>query len=204
MNTPRPFRSAQVPKPNIEFRTPPPQMPLHIEIGAGVGTYAIRHAQANPDHYYVAIEHGRARYTRFQNRLQNHPPLVNLQAVHADAVSVITHCIAPASVDHFYILYPNPNPKNRSRRWVMMPFFEKVMSCLRPGGGITLATNIATYCDEARAALTEHWHMDIVHDQRIEAAQTPLTNFEKKYLEAGQTCFHLQAKKPHTQAVELS
>lgn len=86
-------------------------------------------------------------------------PRDNLVPVHADALPWVVHALYPAQVEHFFILYPNPEPHNPAQRWLNMPFFEFLLSRLKTGGTITLASNIPEYIEEAEQQLLNVWKL---------------------------------------------
>lgn len=176
---------------------------LEIEIGCGTGVYALRYATENPEITYVAIEHTRERFGIFSRALArlgaDAPP--HLHAVHANGVGWVTHHVPPLSVDRYWFLYPNPNPKirDRNKRWYAMPFFSRVIETLRSGGEIRLVTNDPVYAQEARHYFQEAWKLTRVTLQEfgLETCPggVPRTAFEKKYLERGERCFEISAFK---------
>jgi len=198
----RAFQAEKVLKPkNSEaFRLPidfSPYTPVDLEIGCGVGLHPIQYAKANPDRFLIAIEHTREKFDKFRGRLDRHPELKNILAVHADAVAWTTYCLEPSSISRCFILYPNPNPKAPSKRWFRMPFMSKLIECLKPEGEITLATNIEGYFDEAMTFGTQEWALQLLSRSEItlSAGLKPRTHFEKKYLERGEVCFDAVFRK---------
>jgi tRNA G46 methylase TrmB len=167
--------------------------PLDLEIGCGVGWHPVRYARENTDRFLIALEHTRAKFDRFQSRIDGNSPLPNLLPIHADAVRWITHCLAPASLDRVFILYPNPEPKAPNKRWLRMPFMHRLLETIKPGGEIILATNEKAYFDEALAFAVQTWRLKVARQESFtthsERGQTPRTHFEKKYLLRGETCF---------------
>ena len=146
---------------------------------------------------FIAIEHTQERFGKFARRLANHEPMVNLHAVHANAISWIVHCVPAASLDRIWLLYPNPYPKTRHRnqRWHAMPFAAKLVETLKPGGELRLATNEQFYANEAE----RDWQLQgLVLDSRKEIGsdEAPRTHFERKYIERGETCFDLTFVRP--------
>ncbi len=189
----RPFQIARVPLPSHHHDFTPPARPLDVEIGCGVGLHPIQFAKAHPDRYLVAIEHTREKFEKFRRRFERHH-LPNLLPVHANAISWVSHCLGDETVDNFYFLYPNPNPKGKdfNKRWHAMPFMEKVIRCLKPNGRIHLATNETFYAIEAKANFEQVWSLKTVRFERIQAGDVrPRTHFEKKYLARAHTCFDL-------------
>ncbi len=195
----RPFRIDRVPRPTGSPCFTPPELPLDVEIGCGVGLHPIQYAKAYPDRYLVAIEQTRNKFEKFQRRFEHHH-LPNLLPVHANAISWVSHCLNDHTVDNFYFLYPNPNPKGKdfNKRWHAMPFMEKVLACLRPGGSIHLATNEAFYAVEAKANFERVWNLETIRFERIQAGDiSPRTHFERKYLARAQTCFDMIFRVKH-------
>lgn len=198
----RRFDASRVPPLKGYSAIHPAPNPLDVEIGAGVGFFAIRYSTNNPDRTLISIEHTSAKFKSFEQRLNHHPALSNLHAVHADAVSYVTHALSPQSVDRYFFLYPNPNPKpsHRSKRWAAMPFMVKVIETMKPGGTLTLATNEKFYFEEAKEYFEKVWNLEIAMTSLITADHCPpgfpRTHFEKKYLARKQTCFDLIVRKP--------
>ncbi len=205
--TVRAFKKDQIPVPRAlqntgAFTLPAPTTPLDIEIGAGVGTFALQYAAAHPERFLIALEHTRTRFNTFKRTLDElkarGKAVPNLCAIQANAIGCITHALPPLSVDRYLILYPNPEPKNLAARWHAMPFFSYLLATLKPGGTVELVTNIQSYAVEAREYFCDAWGLTIVSDDELSGAE-PLQNartlFEKKYLERGEVCYRLVARK---------
>jgi tRNA (guanine-N(7)-)-methyltransferase len=195
----RPFAHEKVPPPSqkLEFLKVKDFYRVSLEIGCGVGRFAIKLAQDHPEQAVIAIERTKDRFGRFQTRLQNHPVLPNLFAIHSEAVSVITHCIPVQSLDQIFILYPNPYPKLKQRnlRWPNRAFMGCLLEKLKIGGTLTLATNIEDYQEEALHMMQEIWHLKVFENRKMSLAEPPRTHFEKKYLERDETCWNMVFKK---------
>lgn len=201
----REFRADRVPVPaDLETRLAGLRLaaavargaPVDLEIGCGVGWHPIRYARENPNRTLVAIERTAEKFAKFRERLARHPELTNVIAVHADAVAWVTHFAPKAAFDRVFVLYPNPNPKNPSARWVRMPFFGELLSRVKAGGEIEFRTNVADYADEVRAFGRAEWKLRIAEERRLVpdavALESARTHFERKYLARGETCFALR------------
>lgn len=189
-STIRPFNSP----PTVEY--PPfllPKGPLDIEIGCGVGLHPIQYHGQYPERTLVAIEHTREKFEKFERRFINHGSPKNLMPIHANGISWVSQQLPHDSVDRFYFLYPNPNPKpgDLNKRWYAMPFMHKVMEILKPGGEIILATNEKFYRDEAMEYFLEEWGLKLKEEKELTKGFAHRTHFEKKYLERGETCYNL-------------
>ncbi|MBO3661147.1 MULTISPECIES: SAM-dependent methyltransferase [Acinetobacter] len=180
MHAPRDFQS-------ISFE------PVCVEIGAGKGKHALLFTQTNPNSKLIAIERTREKFLAMQKQhaLEGQP---NLQTVHADALPWIVHALYPAQVEQFFILYPNPEPHNPAQRWLNMPFFEFLLSRLKTGGTITLASNIPEYIEEAEQQVQNLWKLPFVKE--VIGQDSARTHFEIKYLERGELCQQLIISKP--------
>jgi tRNA G46 methylase TrmB len=198
----RRFDPTQVPRPPIQldFQKIRCFDGVDLEIGAGVGRFAIHRATAEASRAVIAIEKTTERFAKFATRIKNHPPLPNLFAVHGEAASVITHFIPEASLDSIFILYPNPYPKLKQRnlRWHNRAFMGFLLRRLRSGGTLTMATNIEDYYLEALQMMENVWHLDVTENKKIGSNWAPRTHFEKKYLERDENCWNLVFKKPES------
>jgi len=165
--------------------------PIDLEIGCGVGWHPIAYAQNNPDRKLIAIEHTAEKFKKFEGRFQKHQ-LKNLLPVHANAISWVTTHLKEESLDRVLLLYPNPNPKDRSKRWICMPFMKQLLSCLKNEGELVMASNEGFYIEEVLDYAQNFWKLKLM---KHEAVKIPRTHFEKKYLQRGETCTELVFKK---------
>ena len=167
--------------------------PVCVEIGAGKGKHALLFSGQNPEKQLIAVERTREKFLSMQKQhgLEGQQ---NLQPIHADALPWVVHALFPAQVEQFFILYPNPEPHNPAQRWLNMPFFEFLLSRLKTGGRITLASNIPDYIEEAQQQLIEVWKLPFVKE--VIPADSARTHFEIKYLERGELCQQLIITKP--------
>jgi tRNA (guanine-N7-)-methyltransferase len=167
---------------------------VDLEIGCGVGWHPIQYSRDNSDRFLIAIEHTREKFEKFQSRFKRNSEPANLLPVHANAIAWVTHCLSPESICRCFILYPNPNPKNKSLRWIRMPFMSKLIEVIKPGGEIVLATNKRDYFDEVLAHAKD-WNLEISTIRELGTNFQPRTHFEKKYLARGETCFEVILRK---------
>lgn len=188
----RDFNRELVPAPSDDLELP--SQPLDIDIGCGSGWHCIQRAKKFPNRNILGIERTHTRFKRFEGRCSRHPNLQNLFRVQADAVHWISHRLPLNYVDQYFLLYPNPEWKAKNRRWHQSPFFSRLKESLKPGGQITLATNLFEYIDEARAWV-DACHFELSHSGvfRLELdPQRARTHFEKKYFLRSEDCFELR------------
>ena len=141
--------------------------PLDLEIGCGVGYHPIQYAKKNPSRSLIAIEKTREKFLKFQRRFENSESPSNLLPVQAHAVTWIVQNIRERSLENIFLLYPNPYPKTSQQnlRWHRAPFMGFLLTRLKLGGKLRLATNEEFYRDEAKQFYIEAW--DLSCDQRL-------------------------------------
>jgi tRNA (guanine-N7-)-methyltransferase len=160
---------------------------VHVEIGAGKGTFLLNQAKALPDDNFLGIEWARKYYRYAVDRIGRWD-LKNVRIIRADAVVFLAEFIPDSSVDFFHIYFPDPWPKKRhhKRRFLCTVNLENLLRCLKSGGQIRIATDHAEYFEQIKAVLAER--SDKL--QQIEFRPTAGagvgewvgTNFERKYL----------------------
>lgn len=166
-----------------------------LEIGAGVGLHAIRFAQENPDFTHIAIERTTNKALKMKGRSESHQ-LNNLIVHQDDAINWVSHNCPNQCLDKVFLLYPNPNPKNKAARWIHMPFFKILVDKMKTGASLFLATNMDFYQKE----FLEHYqnysiqlkNQSRIQKDSLDSSYRPLTHFEKKYLARAETCYHLE------------
>ncbi|MES2769923.1 MAG: SAM-dependent methyltransferase [Bdellovibrionota bacterium] len=191
----RVFDKSNIPKPVMQVDLPTNFSNLDIEIGCGVGFHPIDYAKNNPERLLVAIEKTSEKFAKFLGRLEKHPQIKNVVPVHTNAIWWVAHYVKPQSVDRYFILYPNPYPKDPQKRFFEMPFMTYLVETLKPGGIITLATNEKYYFDESLENAQKIFGLKVIENRIVEKSEKPRTHFEKKYLERGETCYNLVLKK---------
>jgi tRNA (guanine-N7-)-methyltransferase len=120
--------------------------PRVLEIGFGNGDTLVGLAAQSPARDFIGVE--------------VHPPgvghcllevesrgLANVRVIAHDAVEVLAHQLAPASLDEVLLYFPDPWPKKRhhKRRIVQPAFAALVADRLKPGGRLKLATDWEPY-----------------------------------------------------------
>lgn len=167
--------------------------PICLEIGAGKGKHALIFAENHPDTMLYAIERTQEKYQAFI-KLATQKNLSNLHAIHADAIAWTAFAVYPKQIQTCFILYPNPEPKNKNQRFLNMPFFELLLSKMADDGQIVLASNIAEYVSEAQQLLDSVWRLP--YTKRHIPSSSARTHFEIKYLARGEVCQELIITKP--------
>jgi tRNA (guanine-N7-)-methyltransferase len=161
--------------------------PLVLEIGFGMGQATAEIASARPDTDFLGVEvHTPGVGSLLRQIGERH--LENVRIVHHDAVDVMQHMIAPASLAGVQIYFPDPWPKKRhhKRRLIQPPLIALLASRLSPGGYLHLATDWEHYAVHMLEVLSAEpllVNTEIGYAPR--PAWRPLTKFESRGLKLG-------------------
>jgi len=120
--------------------------PLVLEIGFGNGEQLLHAGLHEPQRDFIGIEVHRPGVGRLMNGLAAHK-VENVRVYNHDAIEVLRHCIAPATLDEVRIYFPDPWPKKRQqkRRLVQPEFAHLLATRVRAGGRLHLATDWEDY-----------------------------------------------------------
>ena len=123
-----------------------------LEIGFGAGEVIGTLAEANRDVDFLGIEVHRPGICRLLLRAAA-AQLENLRVIERDAVEVLGHDLADASLDEILVFFPDPWHKKRhvKRRLVDARFVALLAAKLRPGGVLRLATDWEPYAEQMLA-----------------------------------------------------
>jgi tRNA (guanine-N7-)-methyltransferase len=161
-------------------------VPFVVEIGSGHGQSALGYAEAHPGHDLVAIEVHKPGIAQLLGAVEARG-LTNLRVLADDAVAVLDHRLAAASVDEFHLFFPDPWPKraHNNRRFVRPDLMDLVAQSLAPGGILLVATDHPDYSAQIRGVLDAHPWFELVATDR--PAWRPVTSYEAKALTLGRT-----------------
>ena len=128
--------------------------PIVLEIGFGNGEQLLWSALHEPATDFLGIEVYRPGVGRLMNALAANN-VDNVRLYNHDAVAVLQHCIAPASLAGVRIYFPDPWPKQRQqkRRLIQPAFAALLASRVAPNGVLHLATDWADYAEQMASLL---------------------------------------------------
>lgn len=165
-----------------------PDAPLILDSCCGVGESSIALARAFPDHYVIGVDQSASRLARKIDGKSVDLP-ANLDLVRADLVDYwrLLNDEGVRLARH-YLLYPNPWPKigHLSRRWHGHPVFPAMLGL---GGILECRSNWPIYIDEFCFAVRRLTQRETVRESFV--PDTPLTPFERKYLNSGHALFRM-------------
>jgi tRNA (guanine-N7-)-methyltransferase len=157
--------------------------PRMLEIGFGAGEALLEFATAHPEMDCIGIEVHRPGVGRLLLGAEA-ATLRNLRVICHDAVEVLQHQLAPASIELAHIFFPDPWPKKRhhKRRLIQPPFVELLARVLAIGGKLRLATDWEHYAMHMREVIDASTSFVNESDTGFAARneERPLTRFERR------------------------
>ena len=120
--------------------------PVELELGAGDGSFLLRHAAANPNVNFIGVERLLGRLRKIDRKgLRLH--LSNLRAIRLEASYLLEWMVPRASLRAIHVYFPDPWPKRRhwKRRLVNPRFAYLAALALAPGGRLYVRTDHASY-----------------------------------------------------------
>jgi len=161
--------------------------PRILEIGFGMGEGLAEMAAAHPENDYIGVEVHTPGVGALLKQLGERG-LSNVRVVQHDAVEVLNHMLAPASLAGIHIFFPDPWHKKRhhKRRLIQPPLVTLLASRLQPGGYIHLATDWQDYAEQMLAVLAAEPQLhNSVADYAPRPDMRPLTKFEQRGIRLG-------------------
>lgn len=157
---------------------------VKMEIGIGNGDALIDMASADPQSLYLGVEVHEPGIGRCLNLVEQRQ-LKNLRLFMHDAVEVLQHMIAPASLDRVLLFFPDPWHKKRhhKRRIVNHAFRDLLYTVLKPGGVIHVATDWQDYAESIAEQFLADPRFKNLGDAQGYAEcpdYRPLTRFEQR------------------------
>jgi tRNA (guanine-N7-)-methyltransferase len=182
-------------------------VPVHVEIGSGKGTFIVNQAEAQPDADFLGIEWASKYYRHAVDRVGRRA-LENVRLLRTDGAVFLTDHVNDQSVSCIHLYFPDPWPKKRhhKRRFVTQSNVEQVYRTLVPGGVFKMATDHAEYFEQMQAVMQQNSsRFEIVEFLPTAGAKTGEwvgTNFERKYLKEERPVYTLAAAKKVSQSTE--
>jgi tRNA (guanine-N7-)-methyltransferase len=127
----------------------PSRQPLHVDVGAGKGRFLLARAKLQPEVNFLGIERQLNR-VRKVGRKAYAQGMTNLRMLRLEGYYAVRHLFPPASVDVFYVFFPDPWPKARHEvnRICNPDFIAAMHRALVPGGLVHFATDHLPYFAE--------------------------------------------------------
>lgn len=158
-----------------------------LEIGFGMGESTARIAQAQPERDFLAVEVHTPGVGSLLKQIQE-AGLNNLRIIQHDAVEVLDHMIADASLDGVHIFFPDPWHKKRhhKRRLIQAEFVGRLCRKLKVGAYLHVATDWQEYAEWVLEVLqAEPALMNTAESYAEKPDYRPLTKFENRGIKLG-------------------
>ena len=172
--------------------------PKILEIGFGMGDTTAELAAAHPQNDYLGIEVHTPGVGNLLKLIDAHA-LTNLRIIQHDAVEVLKHMIADASLNGIHVFFPDPWPKKRhhKRRLIQSPLVATLTAKLKPGGYLHAATDWHEYAEQILAVLSAEPSLgNTATDYAPRPDYRPLTKFEARGLKLGHGVWDIVFKRP--------
>lgn len=131
--------------------------PRVLEIGFGMGQSLVAMAAAAPDTDFVGVEVHKPGVGRLLHGMVEQQ-VDNIRVYCHDAVEILRDCIPEASLDTVQIFFPDPWHKKRhnKRRLIQPTFVDQLLTRLKPGGTLHLATDWENYAQQMMEVLDQN------------------------------------------------
>ncbi len=171
-----------------------------LEIGFGSGYSLLEMAKSFPQQNFIGIE---THLPGIGTLLQGigAEALQNVRIYYADAVEVLAQCIPDQSLDVVQIFFPEPWPKRKhhKRRLIQPIFVDLLITKLKTGGTIHLATDWQNYAEHMMKVLSDVpglTNQAGLQQYANRSTQRPvITKFEQRGRQSGRVIWELQFVK---------
>lgn len=180
-------------------------VPLHVEIGCGKGSFVFKKAQAEPDVLFVAVEKVTEAIVMAMEKAMA-AGIENIRFVNGDA-ACLGDWFAPHEVDALYVNFCDPWPKkgNAKRRLTHSVFLSLYERILKSGGELHFKTDNRGLFEFSLNELSGYGltMRDICFDLHATGLPNHTTEYEDKFTAAGLPIYHLTARFPSLLEKEL-
>jgi tRNA (guanine-N7-)-methyltransferase len=166
------------------------EAPLQVDLGCGGGDLLCELAQRHPQKNFLGTEKLEGRVAKACRKSAH---LENVRVVKVESAYAVRYLLPEASVETFYLLFPDPWPKRRHhrRRIVSPDFLDAIHRALSENGIFQIATDQPDYFDLILKTTENHRGFKMV----APAADIPSTKFERRFVDAGAPIYRLLLRK---------
>jgi tRNA (guanine-N7-)-methyltransferase len=173
--------------------------PLELELGSGVGGFALAYAARYRAINYLAIE-WRRKYARELEHRARVQELSNLRVVEADARAVVPRLFAPGTLAAIHFQFPDPWWKRAHRkRQLLSPEFASLLYALTaPGGLFDLRTDVEDRARTMLGTLEAAGFSNPLGPGSFHPGDPtePVSSRERRYLASGEPVYRARLRKP--------
>jgi tRNA (guanine-N7-)-methyltransferase len=171
--------------------------PVVLEIGFGMGDATAKIAKTLPELNFIGCEVHEPGVGALLKHIDEQG-INNIRILQHDAVEVLQHMIAPASLAGVHIFFPDPWHKKRhnKRRLIQPDFVKALLAHLAPEGYLHCATDWEPYAQQMLEVLSaEPGLLNTAEGYAPKPAYRPLTKFENRGLKLGHGVWDLVFKR---------
>jgi len=188
------------------FDASSPARPLILEIGFGYGHF-LRHLSARyPDAHIIGLEIDLLSLRKAEGAVAR-GELPNVRVAYGRAEAALHHNFTPQSLDAVYINFPDPwfKARHEKRRLMQRDTLDAIVSRLKTGGTLHLATDIIDYAEMSAALLAETPTLENLYPSawvNHEAGRI-ITKYERRALDEGRACYYFAYRRNTTSAPDV-
>ncbi|MDE0609188.1 MAG: tRNA (guanosine(46)-N7)-methyltransferase TrmB [Anaerolineaceae bacterium] len=168
--------------------------PLVLEIGFGQGHFLLHLARERPDANLVGLEISNRCLSRVERAVERQG-LRQVRLIHSMAETALQFLFTTASIDEVHVNFPDPwfRKRHRHRRLMQRQTLDLLVNRLRPGAGLTLATDIRAYAEMSHALLDATPGLDNQLDAPWVGSLPGrvVTRYERVAREEGRRCYFM-------------
>jgi tRNA (guanine-N7-)-methyltransferase len=166
-------------------------VPLHVDLGCGDGSFICALAQRMPEKNFLGIER---LLGRIRSATRKAAKIANVRLLHMESSYAVRYLLPAGSVEKFYLLFPDPWPKRRhwERRIVTGDFFGAINQALVENGTFRIATDHPDYFEKIQQTARGNPHFAVIKPADVDL---PLTKFEGKFRAQGASIHWLELRK---------
>jgi tRNA (guanine-N7-)-methyltransferase len=167
--------------------------PVELEVGSGKGLFLVNAATGNPACNFFGIELSR-KYARLAGERLAKTGVANAKIWQGDAREVLARLVPDSSVRAVHVYFPDPwwKKRHKKRRVFTDSLVSDVERVLKPGGMLSIASDVEEYFGVIKALVSNHgrFHEEAVTEPNdAEQPVEYLTSFERKYRIEGRPIF---------------
>lgn len=166
-------------------------VPLHVDLGCADGSFLCALAQRMPEKNFLGIERlaGRVRAAA-----QKAATIGNARLLRMEISYAVGYLLPPASVETFYLLFPDPWPKRRhwQRRIANESFLRAISQALVQDGILLIATDHLSYFEKIKEVVRANLGFAIVDPASVDL---PPSRFARVFEQRGAAIHWLELRK---------
>ena len=165
--------------------------PLVVDLGCGNGDLICELARKYPERNFLGIDKLAGRVAKACRKAGK---LDNVRVLNVENSYAVRYLLPEASVETFYLLFPDPWPKRRHhrRRIVTPEFLDSIRRTLQNDGFLRIATDEQDYFEQIQRVARNHCGFSMID---VDDFDLPSTKFERRFSEQGAPIYRLALRK---------